>query len=343
MKKNLPARRQAFYNLLVLLVTSFALAQTFGDPRRKDTISYDRFPRYPLIKIFSVSYDYAGKSDYKINYREGDDESGEFTRSRMQVYAWIPFIQKRKITVSIAETYTRDDMTLRNVKNPSGVYLNGNETLEDFNTALNVNYRTKLFSKQLIVNGSAFVGTSPAFKYQKVTGSVYGLLILKDSPNTIYSVGVAGLIDPSAPIPAFPAATYWHRFEDDRWELDVIFPQTAKIRRSSSLGGWLSAGADFATPSFFIRNVPNQSTTYESSFNEITPSLSYDKLFAKQFLLTVQGGYRYAMKGRLVEVNDPARDRIADVDLGSGWFVKGSVSWVILNWKVRRVLDEAMK
>ncbi|RZJ65524.1 MAG: hypothetical protein EOO50_13335 [Flavobacterium sp.] len=320
-------------------------SQTFGDPVRKDTIKYDRFPSYPLLKILSVSYDYAGKSDYKVDFKDTDiDESGEFTRSRMQVYAWIPIIQKRKITVSLAETYTREDITLRNVVNPSGVYVNGNETLEDFNTSINVNYRTKLFSKQLVLNGSVFVGTSPAFEYQKLTGSVYGLLILKDSPRTIYSVGLAGLIDPSAPLPVIPAATYWHRFDDPRWELDVIFPQTAKIRRSNIGKGWVSAGADLVSPSFFIRNVPGQSASYESAFNEITPNIGYDKLFfSKSILLTVQGGYRYAMKGRLVEVNDPARDRIADVEFNSGWYVKGGISWVILNWKVRRVLDEAMK
>lgn len=308
-----------------------------------DTLKIESVPAYPLLKILSVSYDYAGKSDYKIRYKGAPDEEGEFTRGRTQVYFWVPFYKSKRFTWSISETYTREDVVTRDVRNPSGIYVNGNQTLEDFNTALGVNYRTTLFSKQLVLNGIFFVGTSPAFKFQKASGQVYALLILKDSPNTIYSVGVAGLIDPSSPIPALPIAQYWHRFEDKRWEVDVVIPQTAKIRRSRTLGGWLSAGVDFTPQSFFIRNVPGQNTTYEAAFSELTPNIGYDKMLYNNIMLTVQGGYRFAMKGRLVEVDQPSRDRIAHVEFGSGLFVKGGISYVIPNAKVRKTLDDARK
>ncbi|MBD3583962.1 hypothetical protein [Flavobacterium selenitireducens] len=333
-------RPQALLYFFLFASVSVLGQQNLGDIAH-DSLKIDGVPSYPLLKILSVSYDYAGKSDYKMRYKGAPDEEGEFTRGRTQVYLWIPFYKSKRFTWSVSETYTREDIVTRDVVNPSGIYVNGNQTLEDFNTALNVNYRTKLFSRQLVLNASFFAGTSPAFKFRKASGQVYALLILKDTPNTIYSVGVAGLIDPSSPIPALPIAQYWHRFDNSLWEADVVVPQTAKIRRSRTLGGWVSAGVDFTPQSFFIRNVPGQDVTYEAAFSELTPNLGYDKMLYNNIMLTVQGGYRFAMKGRLVEVNEPSRDRIAHVEFGSGLFVKGGISYVIPNAKVRKTIDDA--
>jgi hypothetical protein len=200
-----------------------------------------------------------------------------------------------------------------------------------------------LFSRQLVINGSLFAGTSPAFKYQKLSGQVFALLIIKDEPNTIWSVGLVTTIDPSTSTPVLPLTTFWHRFDDPDWELDVVFPQSVKIRRSHTLGGWISAGADLVSPSFFIRNIPGQSQTYESAFTEITPSLAYDAYLFKNILFTLQGGYRIGMKGHLLEVNDPAKDKIATVDFGSGLFAHAGLTLVIPNWKIRQTLDNARK
>jgi|GEM_PF-3061293 len=343
MKYILDALNRNILIVAALFVTCFSWAQDIPGSIAHDSLKLDGVPSYPLLKILSVTYDYAGKSDYKIRYKDMEDEEGEFTRGRTQVYFWAPFYKNKRFTFSISETYTREDIVTRNVKYPSDIYVSGNETLEDYSTGLNVNYRTTLWSRQFVLNGSFFVGTAPAFKFRKASGQLYALLILKNTANTIYSVGVAGLIDPSSPIPALPIAQYWHRFENKLWEVDVIVPQTAKIRRSRTLGGWVSAGVDFTPQSFFIRNIPGQDITYEAAFSELTPNLGYDIMLYNNIMLTAQGGYRFAMKGRFVEVNERSRDRIADVEFGSGFFVRGGLSYVIPNAKVRKTLDDALK
>jgi hypothetical protein len=333
-----------FTTLSVALVFATQLsAQSSVQPLLSDTLVNSRYPLYPLLKILSVSYDQAFQSDYHIKYKGAPDESGQFSRGRSQAYLWVPFVQKKYFTLSFATTFTRDDVQIENVKNPSGVYLDGNTILDDYNTSVNVNYRTKLFSRQLVINGSLFAGTSPAFKFRKWSGQVFALLIIKDMPNTIWSVGLVGTIDPSAATPVLPLTTFWHRFDDPDWELDVVFPQSVKIRRSHTLGGWISAGADLASPSFFIRNIPGQSQTYESAFTEITPNLSYDAYLFKNILLTVQGGYRIDTGGRLLKVNDPAKDKIATVDFSAGPYARAGISFVIPNWKIRQTLDNARK
>ncbi len=337
------SRNRTFVNFALFFAMLLALpafAQKV-EPAKKDSIN-ERYPFFPLLKIASISYDYAGKSDYNIKYKDAPDESGEFSRSRMQAYLWLPFYRGKYFTWSVTEIYTREDYDLKNVVNPSGMYVSGRETLEDFNTQLNMNWRTKLGSKQFVVNASAMLGTSPAFQYQKISGQVYGLVILKDVPNTIYSVGAAVLIDPSTPLPVVPVAQYWHRFENKKWEVDIVVPQWAKIRRSDVLGGWLSAGAEFWSQSFFIRNLPGQATTYENAFSEITPSIAYDNLLFGNLMLGVQGGYRIGMKGRLGELNEPARDKIATIDFGTGWYAKATLTYVIPNKAVRQTLDKAM-
>ncbi|RZJ70388.1 hypothetical protein [Flavobacterium sp.] len=337
--------RKPNFATFALFIFSLLASPIFAqkvEPAKKDSLN-ERYPRYPLLKIASISYDYAGQSDYKIKYKDAPDESGEFSRGRMQAYLWLPFYRGTYFTWSVTEIYTREDYDLKNVVNPSGTYVSGRETLEDFNTMVNMNWRTKIGTKQFVVNASAMVGSSPAFRYQKVSGQVYGLVILKDVPNTIYSVGAAVLIDPSSPLPVVPVAQYWHRFENKKWEVDIVVPQWAKIRRSETLGGWLSAGAEFASQSFFIRNLPGQqSTTYENAFSEITPNIGYDNLLFGNLMLTVQGGYRINMGGRLGEVNDPARDKIANIDFGSGWYGKAMLTYVIPNKAIRQTLDKAM-
>lgn len=334
------------YIMAISLTTIFASqlhAQSSVQPLLNDTLVNSRYPLYPLLKILSVSYDQAFQSDYSIKYKGAAEESGQFSRGRMQAYLWVPFVQKKSYTLSFATTYTREDVQIENVKNPSGVYLNGNTVLDDYNSSVNVNYRSKLFSRQLVINGSLFAGTSPAFKFQKMTAQVFALLILKDVPNTIWSVGLVGTIDKSTATPVLPLMTFWHRFDDPHWELDVVFPQTVKIRRSHTLGGWISAGADLSSPNFFIRNIPGQSQTYESAFTEVTPNLGYDTYLFKNILLSVQGGYRIGMGGRLLEVNDPAKDKIATVDFGSGLYARAGISLVIPNAKIRKTLDNARK
>ena len=75
---------------------------------------------------------------------------------------------------------------------------------------------------------------------------------------------------------------------------DIKFSQLRKelkLRRAETFGGWLGVGSEFNGQSYFIPNIPDREGTYENRFNDIQFGLSYDRIFMKRFMFSVNTGF----------------------------------------------------
>jgi len=322
--------------LFILLIHNPVLAQQIADSLPKPVES--PVPVYPRIKLLSVSYDQSASTDYKVKTTGNPDNEGDMSRGRLQVVANIPIWKKNAFALSVTEVYTHEEMAIKQSRNPI-FESQANYSFDNFITTLNASYLGKLFNKPLLTNASVIVGSADFLHPEKVSGLVTAMLVFQKRPDTRYTLGLGGLIDPSSQIPAFPIITYWHRFKDPRWELDIILPTMLKIRRSDVWGGWLSAGSDFNGFGYFITDAPNTSKTYQNTYSEISFNVSYEKIFAKNFMVSLQGGYKSTLQNRIMEVNKKYNDAIADIDMGSAPYFKVGMSYIIPNEQVKKEIQ----
>ncbi len=323
---------------LILLTTTVSWAQGSNDTISKTVLDFS-IPSYPRIRQFSVSYDQSGWTDYTSDFKGFTSESGKVKRGRFQANGTIPIIIKEKFTLSATEVYTHEELSLKDVINPTFGQLKSNYSFDDFNTSLNLTYKSRLFNKLLITSASIMAGSEDFINVEKVSGLLTATLVFQKRPQTRYTLGLAAIIDPSTQIPAFPIITYWHRFRDPRWEMDVILPSTIKIRRSDTMGGWLSVGSDFSSQSFFLKNIPDRSGIYENLYSEMTFSVSYERIIMKNFLLALQAGHKSNLENRIVKVYEKSRNSIADINLDKSLYFKVGISYIISTEKLKKDSD----
>lgn len=323
---------------IILLSTTVSWTQQSNDTISRSVQDLSR-PNYPRIRQLSVSYDQSGWTDYTTDFKGFTIEKGKVNRGRLQVNGTIPIITKENFTLSATEVYTHEELSLKDIINPTFGQLKSNYSFENFNTTLNLTYKSRLLSKVIITNINIIVGSQDFINVEKVSGLLTATLIFQKRPNTRYTLGLAAIVDPSSQIPAFPIITYWHRFKDPRWEMDVILPSTVKIRRSGTMGGWLSVGSDFSSQSFFLKNIPDRSGTYENLYSELTFNLSYERIIMKNFLLGLQAGHKSTLQNRIVKVNEESRNKAADINFNSNLYFKAGISFIISNEKFKKDLD----
>lgn len=319
---------------LILLITTVSWSQESIDSISKS------IPTYPRIRQLTISHDQSGWTDYTTKFKEFTTESGKLSRGRFQFNGTIPIIIKEKFTLSATEVYTHEELRLKDVTNPTFGQLKSNYGFEDFNTSLNLTYKSRLFNKLLITSASITASSMDFINVEKVSGLLTAILVFQKRPQTRYTLGLAAIIDPSTQIPAFPIITYWHQFKDPRWEMDVILPSTLKIRRSSTLGGWLSVGSDFSSQSFFLKNIPSRSGIHENLYSEMTFSVSYEHIVMKSFLLALQAGHKSNIENRIVRVYEKSRNNIAEINLDRSLYFKVGMSYIISNRKLNKDLDQ---
>ncbi len=307
----------------------FLLISYLGTSQEKEFNStQENLLPYPQLRQFSVSYDYIGKTNYTANFDGMPEETGKVQRGNLKAYGTFKLIDKKKFTLSLTEVYTHSSLDFETDDFPIFDIDEDSYGFDNFNTSLNFTYKSVLFGKPFVSNASVITSTRDFSHLDKVSGLVSATLVFQKNKNTRYTLGLAGIIDPSSQIPAFPVITYWHRFKNPLWELDVVLPQKVKIRRSNTLGGWVSLGSEFSAQSFFIPDFQDRTGTFENRFNEIEFGLSYEKIFMKRFMFSVNTGYNAVVQNNIIEVYKPNSDKIGEIDYDPSFYAKVGISYL---------------
>ncbi|MGY0038199.1 hypothetical protein [Pedobacter sp. NJ-S-72] len=181
------------------------------------------------------------------------------------------------------------------------------------------------------------LGRSNFFNIKKLSGSLSSSLILKQNASALSIIGLYVNLDRSTILPFFPMYSYWHKFSNSLWEMDLLLPQKLIARRSGVLDGWLSTGVELTNNSFFVKQDEEgkyRSGNYEWISNEINSYVGYEHMLGKSFLFGVKGGYRNTLTTRLIKVNENFNDYKSRTKIGSTFF-NMNVSYVIPNSKLR--------
>lgn len=259
--------------------------------------------KIPQSRNFNIEYTTA--TPYSFSSRlQGKDQPDNKVKSFQQVRsdANIYFIKNRRWLLNATLNYR-----YTSIDNENSI-IAGEETAKNFHyhsEAINVTYFSKLLNKTAIY--SANIGVDGSNKhFERLRGMVTASLILKATPKTKMTLGVAGLIDPSAQIPVLPIFTYENKFNNG-WVLDILLPKKVLVRKNMSTNGRISLGTEMDNTSFYAyRN----NHTYEFRQVELNSGAIYEHNLGGNFIGTFKTGIRAFMNARAFNKQDSFNDYI---------------------------------
>ncbi|RLJ32994.1 hypothetical protein CLU97_2466 [Chryseobacterium sp. 7] len=259
--------------------------------------------KIPQARNFNLEYTLVTPSSFSSQL-QGKDLPDNKMKSFQQVKADanIYFIKNRSWLLSTALSYRYTSIGNEKPLIPE------TESPQNFHyhsEAINLSYFSKLFKKTAIYSASISTDGSEQH-FERIRGLVTASLILKATPKTKMSLGLAGIIDPSAQIPVLPVFTYENRFSNG-WVLDILLPKKVLVRKNISSNGRLSFGTEMDNTSFYTYHNNN---TYEFRQVALNSGAIYEHNLGGNFIGTFKTGLRANINSRAFNKKESFNDYI---------------------------------
>lgn len=217
--------------------------------------------------------------------------------------AMLPVVKTGKVSVYASLQY---NCVMFDTRLPNTEALSENK-YEYYSGGVDASYYTDLFGGPFIVSANlAYDAWSKGAGIP--TGRFTVISVLKRSKNTSVSAGLAAMF-PSVKALVLPVFTYWHRFGNPHWSVDITLPSQLYMRYQHGRQR-VSLGTVMTSESYYVRTptnvsalgqqlkMPGLSTCYYSE-SMIKPELQYEYLVGKHFYLTAHAGVAFLLKGGL--------------------------------------------
>lgn len=163
------------------------------------------------------------------------------------------------------------------------------------------NYRFRIGNKPVMLMAS-LLGDGWDKSFEKVSGMLSAILILKQSNTSNLSVGLYGttLYDK---IPVIPIVTYAHQFTPSL-SIDITLPSRAYLRYQFKNSHRLSIGTSMYSEQFYMAtNIEGLPKTSYFRKTSIRPEIVYEYIINNHFYLSARGGASKLIKGGLYKTN----------------------------------------
>jgi hypothetical protein len=258
--------------------------------------------RYPGLRKVSISYSGLGYSDFDVKLDDRDFASGKIKTARASAFFNTPAIKWKGNSLSASIYYTYTSTTLKDISNklPEVQLTHLTSDKSTFDLALNYSRSDKLFGHPIVYSlvARGITDGVNGFRRLNLNGSIN--LPLKKTENTTFSVGLLALIDPSSPIPIEPIVNYYHKFISSGLELIVDLPTGVNLKKQIAKNAWVSVGSNQRSYSVFYDR-HNAFLDGKVSYNtiELKNGAAFEFLFAKNIMLTLDGGLNSFLSARL--------------------------------------------
>lgn len=258
--------------------------------------------RYPDLRQFGVSSTHFGYSDFDAKLDDNDFASGKIRTDRISAFFNSPSVKWKgnSLSASIYYTYTSTDLKEVTNKLPVQVLMPLTADKSTFDLALNYSRSATIFNRPIIYSlvGRGITDGVNDFRRFNLNGSFN--LPIKKTENSTFSVGLLVLIDPSAPIPVEPIINYYHKFSSSGLELIVDLPNGVNLKKEVAKNAWFKIGSNQRSyTTFYDRH--NTFLDGKVSYNtiELKSGAAFEFLFAKNIMLTIDGGFNSYLSARL--------------------------------------------
>lgn len=264
--------------------------------------------KFPMARLLNVEYDHTMPYRYTSKYLDSELPEGKVNSiSQVKVSSNINLIKKKKWSLGTTLNYQYISA------NTDGTnFFNNQQSLTDqtqdfhyHSESLNLTYYSKIFNKIVVFSGTATVDGSEQH-FERVRGLVTATMVLKANAQTKMTIGLVGLIDPTAIVPTFITFSYEHKFNNG-WTIDAILPKWVYVRKDIASSGRLSLGTELGGTMFYLYN---NDKAYTFTQMDINSGVMYEHRLGKSIILSAKTGMRYSPTSRLVEKNEAFSDYI---------------------------------
>lgn len=161
--------------------------------------------KFPITRLLNIEYSKITPYKTTHEYLGSDLPAGKVTNLHLtRISANVALIKGKRWAFGTTLNYRHISIEADGINffsDPTKL----NRYQEEFNyhsSSLHLTYFTKLFNKTVVYSGTASVDGSEQH-FERLRGMVTGTMVLKATPQTKMTIGIVGLIDPSALVPSF--------------------------------------------------------------------------------------------------------------------------------------------
>lgn len=315
------------------LIFSLFLFSNFGFSQVQDSLNQSATKRlmayatdkFAVASPLSVSFNQLTPYDFKPKVSDTHFPKSEITNfSQIKATANLNFIKKQKWLFGASFGYEYTNLS-SDINTPSSISHSYNNDFHYHYSSLNFSYFSKLFNKPAIFSASFAVDGSDKH-FERARGLVTGVIVLKADMKTKMTVGLVGIIDPSAQVPAVPIFSYEYKFNNG-WTADIILPQRFLMKKNVHSNGRLSLGTELGRTGFYIYNLDGTSQKYELRQVDLNSGVIYEHLLGKNLVLTAKTGIRYSPNSRIFEKGKSFDDYYIDLRPQTSFYFNVGISF----------------
>ncbi len=157
-------------------------------------------------------------------------------------------------------------------------------------------YLATLFNRPLILSADILAdGWNGG--WGMLQGRFVAALVLSRSKRTGFTLGMAGMT--LGKVPVLPVISYWHRFANPAWSVDVTLPSQFYLRYEHG-NQRISAGCSMSADNFYLRtSLPDAPSVCYYSEVTLKPEVLYEYIINRHFYLSARAGVSTVIKGAL--------------------------------------------
>ncbi len=296
--KVLPYKKSTPLSFVMLLICSPCFGQKKDSiPEKITAYVADKFPS---TRVLNIEHYQLASHKFNSSLLNGPQTNGKITNMYQTKINLNPsFIKKRRWSLSGSFSYRHVGATTEYTNPTDQLQTIVKDTYHYHTSSVNFAYFAKLLDKMVVYSGSVVVDGSEK-NFERVKGLVTATMILKANLKTKMTLGLVGIVDPSAQIPIIPTFSYEHKLKKD-WIIDIVLPQRLLLKKEVFGNGRISLGSELDGTGFYLYQFNRSAGTYEFRQIEINTGAIYEHYFGGSFIGTVKTGYKSITSGRVFE------------------------------------------
>lgn len=330
--------KRLLFTLLSNLLVTAAFSQTAKEiALKKATDSIKAFyineaaMRYPLLRQAAVSTEFTGDANVKSELNGNNFYEGKVKITKLRSHFNLPIAQIGKNTFSGSASYLQQHFDLSEGTSTNPALPAPNKSFNKSSVGLTASFLRvdSLFNRPVYYSASISGFTDEASSIKRLTYTGAIIFPIKRTPNTVFTLGLIAIIDPSSPIPATVYISYWHKFAESNLELIADLPTRLALRKKLSERSWITLGSELGGSSLFFdfKNTILPADAMYSTF-EIKSGSTFEYRVTKKLIVGVSGGLLSTVTSRFFERNEKPSDYFIKNKIGSVPYMNFSVSFL---------------
>lgn len=248
------------------------------------------FSRYRTINMYwemKSAHDYTFTADGKEIERGRKRDLHTIRLSTM-----IPLLKKRQFSLYANVQYTSYVFDI--AEESSAIF--SEHSYNHYSGGIYASYLTTLFNRPLVLSADISADGWDG-GWGILQGRFVAALVLAKGKRTGFTLGVAGMT--LGKVPVLPVISYWCRFSNPDWSVDVTLPSQLYLRYQHG-SQRLSVGCTMSGDNFYLRtSLPDSPSVCYYSEAVLKPEILYEYIINRHFYLSARTGVSTVIKGAL--------------------------------------------